>query len=194
MLNAERQTASRKRHDDHSSFRNQHSEFSISMLTLIFAIIFVALCFDFLNGFHDAANSIATIVSTRVLTPTQAVAWAAFFNFVAAFTFGTPAANTVRKGLIAPPFLNQYAILGGLTGAIIWNIITWYFGLPTSSSHALLSGYAGAAIAKGGFRVIIAWGWAPVLLFLILSPMIGMILGYFNMVAVSWLFRRAHPL
>ena len=163
-------------------------------LYLILFIVLVALVFDFLNGFHDAANSIATIVSTRVLTPTQAVAWAAFFNFVAAFTFGTPVAATVGKGLIDLSFVNEYVILGGLTGAIIWNIITWYFGLPTSSSHALLSGYAGAAIAKGGFGVIIAWGWAPVLLFLVLSPMIGMILGYFNMVAVSWLFRRAHPL
>ena len=163
-------------------------------LYLILFIVLVALVFDFLNGFHDAANSIATIVSTRVLTPTQAVAWAAFFNFVAAFTFGTPVANTVGKGLIDLNFVDQYVILGGLTGAIIWNIVTWYFGLPTSSSHALLSGYAGAAIAKGGLGVILGWGWLPLLLFLVLSPTIGFIIGYFNMVAVSWLFRRAHPL
>ena len=162
-------------------------------LSLILFIVLVALVFDFLNGFHDAANSIATIVSTRVLTPTQAVAWAAFFNFVAAFTFGTPVANRVGTGLIHLEFVDQYVILGGLTGAIIWNIITWYFGLPTSSSHALLSGFAGAAITKGGFGVIIPHGWWLVLLFLLLSPMIGLILGYFNMVGVSWLFRHAHP-
>ncbi|MBI5765148.1 MAG: inorganic phosphate transporter [Planctomycetes bacterium] len=161
---------------------------------LILFIVFVALVFDFLNGFHDAANSIATIVSTRVLTPTQAVAWAAFFNFVAAFAFGTPVAKTVGKGLIDVACVDQYVILGGLTGAIIWNIITWYFGLPTSSSHALISGYAGAAIAKGGLGVMLWKGWIPVMAFLVLSPTIGLIIGYFNMVAVSWLFRRAHPL
>lgn len=164
-----------------------------SSLTLILFIVVVALVFDFLNGFHDAANSIATIVSTRVLTPTQAVAWAAFFNFVAAFTFGTPVAKMVGKGMIDLAFVDQYVILGGLTGAIIWNIITWYFGLPTSSSHALLSGYAGAAIAKGGFAVMIWGGWKLVMIFLVVSPIIGMIIGFTNMVAVSWLFRRAHP-
>lgn len=163
------------------------------MLYLIIFIIAVALAFDFLNGFHDAANSIATIVSTRVLTPVQAVAWAAFFNFVAAFAFGTPVATTVGKGLIDPNAVDQYVVLGGLIGAIVWNIITWYFGLPTSSSHALLSGYAGAAIAHSGFGIIILRGWVPLLLFLVLSPAIGFILGYFNMVAVSWIFRKAHP-
>jgi PiT family inorganic phosphate transporter len=162
-------------------------------LYLILFIVFVALVFDFLNGFHDAANSIATIVSTRVLSPVQAVAWAAFFNFVAAFAFGTPVAHTVGKGLINLKDVDQFVILGGLTGAIIWNIITWYFGLPTSSSHALISGYAGAAIAKGGFGAIIAKGWIPLLLFLVLSPTIGFVLGYANMVIVAWLFRHANP-
>lgn len=164
-----------------------------SALYLTFFIIFVALVFDFLNGFHDAANSIATVVSTRVLTPVQAVAWAAFFNFVAAFAFGTPVARTVGKGLIDLEAINQFVILGGLTGAIIWNIITWYFGLPTSSSHALISGYAGAAVASRGFGVIIGQGWIPLLIFLVLSPTIGFVLGYLNMVCVAWLFRRSHP-
>jgi PiT family inorganic phosphate transporter len=164
-----------------------------SFLLLILFIVFVALVFDFFNGFHDAANSIATIVSTRVLSPTQAVAWAAFFNFVAAFAFGTPVAKTVGKGLVHLDSVNQFVILGGLMGAIVWNILTWWLGLPTSSSHALLSGYAGAAIARAGFGVIIPAGWLPVLLFLFLSPVIGFVLGYFNMVIVSWTFRGANP-
>jgi PiT family inorganic phosphate transporter len=164
-----------------------------STLSLILFIVLVALVFDFLNGFHDAANSIATIVSTRVLTPVQAVAWAAFFNFVAAFAFGTPVAKTVEKGLIDLASVDQFVILAGLSGAIVWNIITWWFGLPTSSSHALLSGYAGAAVAKAGFGVLILKGWLLLLAFLVLSPVIGLIIGFFNMVAVSWLFRRAHP-
>src|SRR5437867_2550484 len=127
------------------------------MLTLIFFIVFVALVFDFLNGFHDAANSIATVVSTRVLTPFQAVLWAAFFNVVAAFLFGTNVAGTIAKDFIheQPQYLDVYVVLSGLTGAIAWNIITWVLGLPTSSSHALISGAAGAAIAKGGFGAIV---------------------------------------
>ena len=164
-----------------------------SFLFLIIFIILVALVFDFLNGFHDAANSIATIVSTRVLTPTQAVAWAAFFNFVAAFAFGTPVAKTVGKGLIEVDSVNEFVILGGLMGAIVWNLVTWWLGLPTSSSHALLSGYAGAAIAHGGFGSIIPRGWMPLLLFLVLSPTIGFFLGYLNMVIVSWAFKDANP-
>src|SRR3982751_769829 len=148
------------------------------MLTLIIFIIFVALVFDFLNGFHDAANSIATIVSTRVLTPTQAVLWAAFFNFVAAFAFGTGVAQTIGKGLIHPHGINVYVVFGGLMGAIIWNIITWILALPTSSSHALVGGLAGAAIAKGGVgTIVIGSGWGKLLLFIILSPLIGFILG-----------------
>src|SRR4051812_30461566 len=147
------------------------------MLTLIIFIIFVALVFDFLNGFHDAANSIATIVSTRVLTPSQAVAWAAFFNFVAAFVFGTKVAGTIGKGLIHPEDVEVYVVVGGLVGAIIWNIITWILALPTSSSHALVGGLAGAAVAKGGFGTITWGGWGPLLLFIVLSPLIGFILG-----------------
>ena len=124
------------------------------MLTLVICIVIVALAFDFLNGFHDAANSIATIVCTRVLSPGTAVVWAAFFNFVAAFVFGTPVARTIGKGLIDLGAVDQFVILGGLLGAIAWNIITWYLALPTSSSHALIGGYAGAAVVKAGFSVI----------------------------------------
>jgi PiT family inorganic phosphate transporter len=166
---------------------------STAMLVLVFIIIFAALVFDFLNGFHDAANSIATIVSTRVLTPAQAVAWAAFFNFVAAFLFGTKVAGTIGKGLVDPMGVDIYVVFAGLMGAIIWNIITWLLALPTSSSHALVAGVGGAAVAKSGFGVIIWSGWWPLLLFIILSPTIGFILGSFNMVVVSWLARRATP-
>src|SRR3954467_14966668 len=137
------------------------------MLWLVFFIIFIALVFDFLNGFHDAANSIATIVSTRVLSPTQAVVWAAFFNFVAAFLLGTKVAGTISDKMIhnTPQFLDVYVVLGGLVGAIIWNIITWVLALPTSSSHALVSAVAGAAIAKGGFgAIVIGWDWGLLLL------------------------------
>ncbi len=167
------------------------------MLYFIFLIIFIALVFDFLNGFHDAANSIATIVSTRVLTPSQAVVWAAFFNFVAAFLFGTTVAATIGKGLIDPNVVDIYVVFGGLMGAILWNIITWLLALPTSSSHALVSGIAGAAIAKNGFGVLVwaGWwhGWGALLLFIILSPCIGFLLGATNMILVSWLFRRSTP-
>ncbi len=169
-----------------------------SLLALVIFIIFVALVFDFLNGFHDAANSIATIVSTRVLTPTQAVVWAAFFNFVAAFIFGTKVADTVGKGLIDKMTIDIAVVFAGLMGAIIWNIITWLLALPTSSSHALFGGLAGAAIAKAGFGVLTRpenWhsGWAGLLVFIVLAPLGGMLLGVFNMVLVSWLFRRATP-
>lgn len=166
------------------------------MLSLIIFIIFVALVFDFLNGFHDAANSIATVVSTRVLTPAQAVAWAAFFNFIAAFLFGTNVAGTIGKDLIHndPRFLDVYVVLAGLTGAVLWNIITWLLALPTSSSHALVSGVAGAAIAKGGFAaLIIGKGWGLLLLFIVISPIVGLLLGGSLMIAVSWIFRRQTP-
>jgi PiT family inorganic phosphate transporter len=163
------------------------------MLILIIFIIFVALVFDFLNGFHDAANSIATIVSTRVLSPTVAVAWAAFFNFVAAFIFGTTVAKTIGTGLIDTVHLDVFVVFAGLFGAIIWNIITWLLALPTSSSHALVAGIAGAAIAKAGLPVILWRGWIPLLCFIILSPLIGFILGSINMIAVAWIFRRARP-
>src|SRR5216110_1356885 len=159
------------------------------MFALIVFIIFVALCFDFLNGFHDAANSIATVVSTRVLTPGQAVIWAAFFNFVAAFLFGTKVAGTIGKGLIEQDvrYLDIYVVFAGLMGAIIWNILTWLLALPTSSSHALVSGAAGAAIAKGGFgAIILGKAWGMLLLFIILSPLCGFILGALLMTLVAW--------
>jgi PiT family inorganic phosphate transporter len=169
----------------------------MSLYALFIIIILVALVFDFLNGFHDAANSIATIVSTRVLTPTAAVIWAAFFNFVAAFLFGTKVASTIGKGLVDTNVVDIYVVFGGLLGAIIWNIITWLLALPTSSSHALVSGVAGAAIAKSGFGVLIwqGWtrGWGGLLLFIVLSPTIGFILGAINMIVMSWLFRGATP-
>src|SRR5579863_5820775 len=156
-----------------------------------FAIIIIvfALAFDFLNGFHDAANSIATVVSTRVLSPRIAVLWAAFFNFVAAFTFGTAVARTIGSGMIRLEAVNLYVILAGLLGAIFWDILTWYYGLPVSSSHALMGGYAGAAIAKGGWGVILWNGWTKMLGFIILSPAIGFILGGILMLAVYWIFQ-----
>jgi PiT family inorganic phosphate transporter len=167
------------------------------MIWFIVFIIFIALVFDFLNGFHDAANSIATIVSTRVLTPSQAVAWAAFFNFAAAFLFGTKVAATIGTGLVDPGVINIYVVFAGLMGAIIWNIITWLLALPTSSSHALVSGIAGAAIAKGGFGVLTwsGWwsGWGALLLFIVLSPLVGFLLGAINMILMAWLFRRSTP-
>jgi PiT family inorganic phosphate transporter len=167
---------------------------STELLYLIFFIIFVALIFDFLNGFHDAANSIATVVSTRVLSPTTAVAWAAFFNFVAAFVFGTAVSETISKGLVDPNTVDIYVVFGGLLGAIFWNITTWILALPTSSSHALVAGLAGAAVAKSGFGVIIWPGkWQPILLFIVLGPLIGFIIGASFMTATAWIFRRSHP-
>jgi inorganic phosphate transporter, PiT family len=160
---------------------------------LIVFIILVALAFDFLNGFHDAANSIATVVSTRVLSPHKAVAWAAFFNFVAAFVLGTHVAKTIGKGMIDLSVVTHEVILAGLLGAIAWNLLTWYFGLPVSSSHALIGGYAGAAVAKAGFGAILAAGWTKTLLFIVLAPMIGMLLGFTLMVLVTWLVRRWRP-
>jgi PiT family inorganic phosphate transporter len=166
----------------------------VKQLGLIFFIAGIALVFDFLNGFHDAANSIATVVSTRVLTPSQAVIWAAFFNFLAAFVFGTGVAKTVGSGLVDTQYVDVFVVLGGLMGAIVWNIITWLLALPTSSSHALVSGIAGAAIAKAGFgAIILGRGWGLLILFLFLSPMIGFLLGAINMIAVSWIFRRSTP-
>jgi PiT family inorganic phosphate transporter len=162
-------------------------------LVLIFFIVAVALFFDFLNGFHDAANSIATVVSTRVLSPSLAVVWAAFFNFVSVFLFGTGVAKMVGKGLVDVSQIDVYVVLGGLVGACVWNIITWLLALPTSSSHALMAGFAGAAVAKVGMGVLIFSGWVPVLLFIVLSPLIGFVLGAANMIAVSWIFRRVTP-
>ncbi|MBI5020741.1 MAG: inorganic phosphate transporter [Ignavibacteriales bacterium] len=158
------------------------------MLTLVVIIVFIALVFDFLNGFHDSANSIATIVSTRVLTPRKAVMWAAFFNLVAAFMFDVHVAKTLGKGLIELNVVSEYVIMSGLIGAIVWNIITWYFGLPTSSSHALMGGYAGAAVAKAGLGAILFGGWTKTLIFIILAPMMGMIMGFLLMLALTWIY------
>ncbi len=162
------------------------------MLYFVVAITLFALFFDFLNGFHDAANSIATIVSTRVLTPRKAVMWAAFFNLVAAFLFDVQVAKTIGKGLVELTSVNEYVILCGLTGAIVWNLVTWYFGIPTSSSHALMGGYAGAAVSKAGLGVIIVGGWTKTLLFIVIAPVLGMVLGFFLMVGVMWMF-HARP-
>ena len=166
-------------------------------LLIVGLIITVALIFDYTNGFHDAANSIATVVSTRVLSPGRAVLLAAFFNFIAAFGFPTHVASTIGKGLIDIVQVNSAVILAGLLGAIIWNLITWYLGLPTSSSHALVGGYAGAAIAKSGFGVLLwaQWpkGWPGTLSFIVIAPLLGMTLGTSLMVLVSWLFRRVAP-
>ena len=163
------------------------------MLWFAVGICAVALVFDFLNGFHDAANSIATVVSTRVLSPRVAVIWAAFFNFVAAFGLGTAVAKTMGKGMIRLEAVNLYVILAGLLGAIVWDILTWYYGLPVSSSHALIGGYAGAAIAKAGWSVILPSGWTKTLVFIFLSPGIGLVLGAILMTSAYWLFRRWPP-
>jgi inorganic phosphate transporter, PiT family len=160
---------------------------------LIILIILVALVFDFLNGFHDAANSIATVVSTRVLSPQKAVVWAAFFNFAAAFLLGTHVAKTVGTGMVDLSVVTPEVILAGLLGAIVWNLITWYYGLPVSSSHALWGGYAGAAVAKAGPTAIIASGWVRPLLFIVLAPLIGTILGFTLMASITWLFRTWNP-
>jgi inorganic phosphate transporter, PiT family len=162
-------------------------------LLAVIALIAVALLFDYINGFHDAANSIATVVSTRVLTPGQAVIWAATFNFLAAFTFGTAVASTIGKGMIDISVVTSAVILGGLVGAIVWDLITWYIGFPTSSSHALVGGYAGAAIAKAGFGALIAAGWTKTLLFIVLAPVIGMSLALVLSVVTLWMFRRFSP-
>ena len=162
-------------------------------MPIVAGLIGVALIFDYINGFHDAANSIATVVSTRVLSPGKAVIWAAFFNFVAAFTFGTAVARTVGSGMIDINIVTFSVIFGGLTGAIIWDLITWYFGLPTSSSHALVGGYAGAAVAKAGFGAVVTGGWTKTIIFIFLSPLIGMTAGLALMVAIHWLFRWTPP-
>ena len=162
-------------------------------IALVVLVITVALVFDYINGFHDAANSIATVVSTRVLKPGQAVVWAAFFNFAAAFGFGTAVASTVGKGMIDINIVTFAVILAGLTGAIVWDLITWYYGLPTSSSHALIGGYAGAGIAKAGTGVLIPSGWTKTLIFIVLAPGIGMLLGLVFMVTILWIFQGFAP-
>jgi PiT family inorganic phosphate transporter len=170
----------------------------MSTFQLTLLIIFAALIFDFLNGFHDSANSIATVVSTRVLSPGVAVGWAAFFNFVSAFTFGTAVAGTIGKGFVRLELVTPYVMLAGIVGAIAWDIITWWFGLPTSSSHALIGGYAGAAMARSAFNngigsslhALTLGEWPPTLLFIVLAPMIGLVTAFVLMVAVYWVFRR----
>ena len=170
------------------------------MVLLVITVI-TALIFDFLNGFHDAANSIATVVSTRVLSPRLAVVWAAFFNFLAAFFLGTAVAKTIGKGMIQLDIVTQYVVLAGLVGAIVWDVLTWLWGLPTSSSHALIGGYAGAAMARAVLvrgwlaapGVIIASGWTKTLIFIVVAPVMGFVLGFGMMVAVSWIFRRKAP-
>ena len=166
------------------------------MLLAVIVLVTVALFFDYINGFHDAANSIATVVSTRVLSPGQAVVWAAFFNFVAAFVFGTAVAQTIGKGTVDISIVTLPVIFAGLTGAILWSLLTWWLALPTSSSHALIGGYAGAAVAKGGMAAVLCascTAWTKTLTFIVLSPLIGMTVGHLLMVAILWIFRRATP-
>src|SRR6058998_2742302 len=163
------------------------------LFAVVTSLILVALFFDYIYGFHDAANSIATVVSTRVLSPGKAVMWAAFFNFIAAFTFGTAVARTVGAGMIDIRVVTFAVIFGGLTGAIVWDLITWIYGLPTSSSHALIGGYAGAAVAKAGWGAILPAGWIKTIIFIVLSPLIGMLLGLALMTAIMWLFRWMPP-
>ena len=164
-----------------------------SNLLGVAGLVLVALTFDYINGFHDAANSIATVVSTRVLSPGKAVIWAAFFNFAAAFLFGTAVAKTVGAGMVDLTVVTFTVIYAGLLGAIIWDLITWYYGLPTSSSHALFGGYAGAAVAKAGFSAIIPAGWTKTIIFIVLSPLIGLTVGLGVMTAIFWIFRSMRP-
>jgi PiT family inorganic phosphate transporter len=159
---------------------------------LIFIVIAVALIFDFINGFHDAANSIATIVSTRVLRPSYAVMWAAFFNFIAFLFFGVHVANTIGKGVISPAIIDPYVILAALTGAIVWNIITWYYGIPSSSSHALIGGLGGAGVAKAGVHALNAGGFFKIGLSIVLSPMLGFVLAFLLIMLVMIAFRKVH--
>jgi PiT family inorganic phosphate transporter len=162
-------------------------------LALVVVVVLTALIFDYINGFHDAANSIATVVSTRVLSPGKAVLWAAFFNFAAAAVFGTAVAKTVGSGMIDIKVVTSSVILAGLIGAIVWDLITWYYGLPTSSSHALIGAYAGAAIAKAGQSAILIAGWTKTLIFIVLAPMIGFVLGFVFMVLIMWIMKPFAP-
>jgi len=166
---------------------------ALSAPLLVTIVAVLALGFDFTNGIHDSANSIATVVSTRVLTPLQAVVWAAFFNFVAAWVFGTPVARTIATEVVHQDVVTTTLVLSGLLGAILWNLITWYLGLPTSSSHALVGGMAGAAIAKAGFGAVIAKGLLKIAAFIVLSPLIGLMLGFVISVGMTWLFHRSTP-
>ncbi|MCX6552944.1 MAG: inorganic phosphate transporter, partial [Acidobacteria bacterium] len=162
-------------------------------LAIVATLIGAALIFDYINGFHDAANSIATIVSTRVLSPGKAVLWAAFFNFAAFFMFGTAVARTMGAGMIDLHVVTYAVIFSGLFGAIVWDLITWHYGLPTSSSHALIGGYAGAAIAEVGWSAIIPSGWTKTLIFIVVSPVVGLLAGFILMVAIYWVFQGTTP-
>jgi PiT family inorganic phosphate transporter len=166
----------------------------MTSFSLLIVVIILTLAFEFSNGWHDAANSIATVVSTRVLTPFRAVVWAAFWNFIAAFFFGTAVASTIGKGMVHIELVNQQVLLAGLLGAISWNLITLVLGLPTSSSHALVGGYGGAAIARVGFKALILSGWVKPVLFIFLSPVIGMGLAILLTILTSWIVRRQRPL
>jgi PiT family inorganic phosphate transporter len=167
-------------------------ELTIPMATLVL-LVALALAFDFMNGFHDAANSIATVVSTGVLRPHYAVAWAAFFNFVAIFIFHLKVAATVGKGIVDPVAIDHYVIFGALIGAIAWNLITWYYGIPSSSSHALIGGMIGATISKAGTDPLVAAGIIKTATFIFVSPLLGMALGALLMIAVSWICLRSAP-
>jgi PiT family inorganic phosphate transporter len=160
---------------------------------MIAFLVVLALAFDFMNGFHDAANSIATIVSTRVLRPHWAVLWASFFNFVAFLVFGLSVANTIGRGVIDSSIVDVYVILGALVGAIVWNVVTWWYGLPSSSSHALIGGLAGSAVAKGGVGALVGTGFLKISFAIVLSPLLGFALGIALMTAVSWIFFRSSP-
>ncbi|HEY0338904.1 MAG TPA: inorganic phosphate transporter [Burkholderiales bacterium] len=164
----------------------------MSFHVLLFLVL-VALAFDFMNGFHDAANSIATVVSTGVLRPTSAVAWAAAFNFIAFFLFETKVAATIGKGIIDPTVVDHYVIFGALIGAIVWNVVTWLYGIPSSSSHALIGGLVGAGFAKVGVTALISSGLVKIVAFILIAPLMGMVLAALLMIAVSWLFVRATP-
>jgi len=164
-----------------------------STLLIVCALILLALCFDFINGFHDAANSIATVVSTRVLTPGKAVIWAAFFNFVAAFGFGVHVATTVGKGVVETQVVDEWVILAGLGGAIVWDLVTWWWGLPTSSSHALIGGFAGAAVAKAGFGSLVIGGLVKIGVFMVLAPLIGLVVGFTMMLLTMHTVRAETP-
>ena len=159
-------------------------------VSLVVFIVVVALTFDFINGFHDSANSIATVVGTRVLSPGVAVIWAAFFNFVAAFVISTGVAKTISKGIVRPDVVDTSVILAALVGAIAWNLTTWWLGLPTSSSHALIGGFGGAAIAKAGIGALIAAGWVKTVTFIFVSPLVGMTAALLLTVGMSWLVHR----
>jgi PiT family inorganic phosphate transporter len=165
----------------------------MSSFSLLIVVVFLTLAFEFSNGWHDAANSIATVVSTRVLTPFRAVAWAAFWNFIAAFVFGTAVAGTIGKGMIHIEMVDQKVLLAGLLGAIIWNLITLILGLPTSSSHALMGGYGGAAVAHAGYRALILSGWVKPVLFIFLSPIVGAVTAIILTITASWIVRKQRP-